>query len=200
MTSAPVIVRVKNGLLVLSPQDTTLSINSNNYSADPLLMTYTWPDNKPANAILMKFDLSPLPAGAVVQDAQLFLALLQSDTVLTDAYNVSAHKVVGHNPAIAQANGYFADNATPWSPSACCHDAVPLAQSDISPAYATTAVDARRPVSRRGRSPRWCRNGSPIRPPTSACCSTRTCRRPTTTIGTSRAWTMPIRACGRCCG
>ena len=141
-TSAPAIVNVTNGLLVLSPQDTSLSINNTNYSADPLLRTYTWPDYKPANAILMRFDLSPVPPGAVVQDAQLFLALLQSDTLASDTYSVSAHKVVGRNPVIAQANGYFADSVTAWSPSACCSDSVPLAQSDISPAYATVAVDA----------------------------------------------------------
>ena len=141
-TSAPAVVTVTNGLMVLSPLDTSLSINTTNYSADPLLMTYTWPDFKPANAILMKFDLSTLPPGAVIQDAQLVMALLQSDAAVTESYNVSAHKVVGKNPVIAQANGYFADSATAWSPSTCCHDSVPLAQSDISPAYATRAVDA----------------------------------------------------------
>jgi hypothetical protein len=140
-TSAAVIVSVNNGLLVLSPQDTTLSINATNYSADPMLMTYTWPDQRTANAIMLKFDLSPLPPGAVVQDAQLLLALLQSDTAVTETYSVSANKVVGRNPVIAQATGYLADSVTSWSPSACCHDGVPLAQSDISPPYATVAVD-----------------------------------------------------------
>src|SRR6185436_7024437 len=97
-TSAPVLVRVTNGLLVLSPQDTSLNLNSTNYSADQLLMTYTWPDYKPANAILMKFDLSAMPPGAVVHDAQLVLALMPSDTVVADTYAIGAHKVVGRSP------------------------------------------------------------------------------------------------------
>jgi hypothetical protein len=140
-TSAPIIVAVKNGVVWLSPQDTTLMINANNYSADPSLMTYTWPDNAPANAIVMKFDLGSLPAGSIVSDATLMLALVQSDLLPELTYNVSANKVINLNPVIAQANGYNADAATPWTPSACCSGGVPLAQSDISPAYATVAVD-----------------------------------------------------------
>jgi hypothetical protein len=141
-TSLPVPVTVKNGVLVLMPEDTTLNINANNYSADQMLTTYTWPDQRPANAVLMKFDLSAVPAGAIVNDATLLLSLVQSDAVVTETYNVTANKVVGRNPVIAQATGYLADAATNWTPSGCCHNGVPLAQADISPPYATVAVDA----------------------------------------------------------
>ena len=41
-------------------------LNATNYSSDPLVRTYTWPDYQVANAGLMKFDLSVLPAGALV--------------------------------------------------------------------------------------------------------------------------------------
>ena len=43
-------------------------------------MTYTWPDNQVANAILMKFDLSAIPTGAAVTDATLRLALVSRMT------------------------------------------------------------------------------------------------------------------------
>jgi len=140
-TSAPIIAAVKNGILYLSPQDTSLSINSNNYSTDPLLMTYTWPDNRPANAILMKFDLASVPPGSVVSEATLFLSLVESDAQPSPTYSMSAKKVVGRNPVIAQATGYNADAAIQWTPNACCQDSVPLAQADMSSAYATVAVD-----------------------------------------------------------
>ena len=121
-TSPAVSVTVNNGVLSLSPQDTSLNINANNFSTDTVLTTYTWPDATVANAILMKFDLSTVPPGAVVEDAKLYLALVQSDTMSAATYTVTAHKVVGANPVIAQATGYHADGVTAWTPSACCHD------------------------------------------------------------------------------
>ena len=59
-----VAVTVSNGTLSLSPLDTSLRLDTTNYSTDTQLTTYTWPDNKVANAILMEFDLSSLPADA----------------------------------------------------------------------------------------------------------------------------------------
>ena len=140
-TSAPVAVTVRNGVLVVAPSDTSLNLNANNYSAAAELTAYTWPDFQPANAILMKFDFSPLPANAVVQEAQLHLALTQSDALAAPTYSMSASKVLNHNPVIALATGYTADGVTGWTPSNCCHDGVPLAQSDLSPPYATVDVD-----------------------------------------------------------
>ncbi len=63
-----------------------------------MLTTYTWPDYKVANAILMKFDLSSLPPGAVVQDAKLFLALVQSDLTLAPTYTVSCEQGARQQP------------------------------------------------------------------------------------------------------
>ena len=105
--------------LQLSPQDTSLNINASNYSAQPLLTAYTWPDNQIANAILLKFDLSTLPAGATVQQAVVSLALVQSDATADATYTMTAHKLVVKNPVIGAATGYTSDGVTPWTPSAC---------------------------------------------------------------------------------
>src|SRR5207247_1997617 len=142
-TSASVAVTVSNGTgtLVLSPQDTYLNLNTTNYSAQPTLNTYTWPDNQEANAILMKFDLSGLPPGAVVQQATLQLALVEADTAPEATYTVTANKVLGKNPVISGATGYTSDGATAWTANTCCSNGVPLAQGDISSASDTRAID-----------------------------------------------------------
>jgi hypothetical protein len=138
--SAPVSVAVANGGLRLSPQDTFVSLDATNYSSQPTLTTYTWPDNKVANAIVLKFDLSPLPTAAVVQQATLHLTLTESDRTPDTSYTVTAHKLQGKNPSITSATGHMADGVTPWTPNSCCYDGVPLAQADISPAYDTRTI------------------------------------------------------------
>src|SRR5689334_19416274 len=50
----------------LAPKDTYLKSDKKNYSTSTTLATYTWPDRKIANVVLMKFDLSSLPPGAIV--------------------------------------------------------------------------------------------------------------------------------------
>jgi hypothetical protein len=143
-TSTPVTVTVANTVvttLSLSPQDTSLNLNATNYSTATTLTTYTWPDQRVANAILMKFDLASLPANAVVQDATLQLALVESDAAADPTYAVSAHKIVGRNPAIAAATGYTFDGVTGWTANTCCSSNVPMAQADISAAYDTQAID-----------------------------------------------------------
>jgi hypothetical protein len=126
--------------LSLAPQDTSLNLNATNYSGDTTLTTYTWPDNQIANAILMKFDLSSVPAGAVVQQATLNLALVQSDTAAAATYTVTANKVIGQNPVIATVTGYTTDGVTSWTPNTCCSGNVPMAQADISSPYNTQAI------------------------------------------------------------
>ena len=139
--SATAAAVAETGTLVLSPQDTSLNINATNSSTDTVLTTYTLPDYQVANAVVMKFDLSPLPAGAVITGATLHLALIDSDNSANATYTVSAHKVIGKNPVISQATGYTADGHTNWTATACCYNGVPLAQADISPAYDQQAID-----------------------------------------------------------
>ena len=134
-------VSAADTVVTLSPQDTSLTLKAVSQSTNPLLMTYTWPTRKAANAILMKFDLSAIPAGAVVTDATLELALLQSDQGPESTYTVSAHKVVGRNPVITAATGFLASATSAWTPNTCCSGNVPLAQADISPPYDAQPID-----------------------------------------------------------
>jgi hypothetical protein len=139
--SAGVSVTIENGILILSPEDTVLNLDAMNYRTSTTLATRTWPNNRAASAILMKFDFAAVPAGAVVHDAKLHLNLVESDASADRAYTVAVHKIVGKNPLIAGATGYTADGATNWTPNACCQNAVPLAQGDISAAHDSPAID-----------------------------------------------------------
>lgn len=137
-------ISVSSGLVTvtLSPADTTLNIDSTNVSTDQRLNTYTYPANRVANVILMKFDLSQVPANATVQSAVLQLALVAVDGATTDpTYSVSLHQVFNRNPDITRATGMTADGIAPWTPNACCLDGVPLAQADLSPARSVAAVN-----------------------------------------------------------
>ena len=58
----------------------------------------------------MKFDLSSVPAGSVIQQAILHLSLVDSDTTTDTTYTITADKVTGKNPVIASATGYTAEN------------------------------------------------------------------------------------------
>lgn len=121
--------------------DTFLKVDDSVNSAEPTLNTYTWPAQRIANAILMKFDLSGIPSGAVVQHATLHLALVESDALAAPTYTITVHKVINKNTDLSRATGNTYDGVNPWSANACCYQDIPLAQGDISPAYDTQAVD-----------------------------------------------------------
>jgi hypothetical protein len=123
------------------PTDTSISLDTNNKSAESILTTYTWPNNQIANAILMKFDLSQLPAGASIQDATLSMALVESDSASDPTYTVTAHKIINRNPVINAATGYTFNGSANWDPASCCYSGIPLGQADISTAYDTKAID-----------------------------------------------------------
>ena len=181
--------------MTLSPQDTSLTLKTVTQSANPLLMTYTWPARKAANAILMKFDLSAIPAGAVVTDATLGLALVQSDQGPETTYTVSAHKVVGKNPVITAATGFVRQRRHPPGRRTRAVPATYRSRRRTSLRPTTPNPSTRRPATSRGPSPPSRRSGSPAPRPTSASCSTRTSPPwPTATV-TSPAWSTPIRAC-----
>jgi chitodextrinase len=121
--------------------DTFLNLDTASHNQEIILNTYTWPANRVANAVLMKFNLSGLPAGAVIQSATLNLALVESDTTADATYSVSVHKVINRNPDLARATGYTYDGTNSWTANSCCDSDIPLAQADISTAYDTEAVD-----------------------------------------------------------
>jgi hypothetical protein len=140
-TSPSVAFTTANGVVRVSPQDTSLNLDAANYSTSPQLTTYTWPSQQVANAIVMKFDLSIVPAGSVIQSAVLRLALIGSDTTSDPIYTITAHRILDRNPVVSAATGYTSDGVTPWAANACCYANVPLAQADVSSPYDTQAID-----------------------------------------------------------
>jgi len=121
--------------------DTYLGLDASANSAEPTLNTYTWPAQRIANAVLMKFDFSGIPAGAAVQSATLNIALVESDTLASPTYTITVHKLINKNPDLTRATGYTYDGVNAWNDNACCYEGVPLAQGDISPPYDTRAID-----------------------------------------------------------
>jgi len=128
--------------VVLRPlADTFLNVNSSVNAALQTLNVYTWPANKIANAILMKFDLTSIPKGATIQSATLNLALVETDATADTSYTTTAHKIINRNPDLARATGLTYDGVNAWAANACCYNQVPLAQSDISAPYDTKIID-----------------------------------------------------------
>ena len=112
-------------------KDTYINLNDEVNAGQNRLNTYTWPADMPANAILLKFDLTQLPATAQIQKA--ILTLYQAEAGGDETYDVSAHKIINHNPELAYADGYTFDGITDWTANAACYDNIPLAQADIAP-------------------------------------------------------------------
>jgi murein DD-endopeptidase MepM/ murein hydrolase activator NlpD len=120
-------------------QDTFININTTTGVSSAQLNTYTWPINRPANAVLMKFDLSRIPAGASIQSA--VLTLYQTTGGGDATYDVSVHKLIHHNPNLSTATGYTYDGTNAWNASSACYNGIPLAQSDIAPAEDVNRLD-----------------------------------------------------------
>src|SRR5262249_5421249 len=60
-------------------EDTFLNLGTQNYVSEVQLNTYTLPADTVANTILIRFDLSVIPAGANILQARLFLYLVGWD-------------------------------------------------------------------------------------------------------------------------
>lgn len=116
-------------------QDSFININYDVNATKTTLNTYTWPANKPANAIMMKWDVSALPANAQIQSATLSLYMTGSGG--DGLYDIPIYEIINKSPVIANCNGYSHDGTNQWSPSSLPYNSIPLAQSDIA-----TAVDA----------------------------------------------------------
>ena len=126
----------------LSPQDTYINISTTNFSGAVELNTYTYPANRVANAILMKFNLSQIPANATIQSAILSLSLTRADSNTSDpTYNISLHQIINRNPDLTRATGRIANATQQWTANTCCYNSYPVAQADIGPARATNAVN-----------------------------------------------------------
>ncbi|KAB0668202.1 DNRLRE domain-containing protein [Oryzomonas sagensis] len=120
-------------------EDTFLNINTDVNASNVALNTYTWPANTPANAILMKWDVSALPANAQIQSATLNLNLISSSG--DASYQIPVSEIINKQPVIAKSTGYTYDGTNPWTASSVPYGGVPLAQSDIAPAADAPLID-----------------------------------------------------------
>ncbi|MHB8056969.1 MAG: Ig-like domain-containing protein [Desulfuromonadaceae bacterium] len=120
-------------------EDTFLKINNDVSSTSTMLSTYTWPAAKPANAILMNWNLSALPANAQIQSATLSLYMTGSggDT----QYEIPVSGIVNKTPVIAKSNGNTYDGTNAWTASSATQNSIPMAQSDIAAAVDAPLVD-----------------------------------------------------------
>lgn len=120
-------------------EDTFLNINNAVNATSTMLGTYTWPAAKPANAILMNWNLSALPANAQIQSATLSLYMTGSGG---DAqYEIPVSGIVNKSPVIAKSNGNTYDGTNAWTASSVAYNSIPLAQSDIAAAVDAPLVD-----------------------------------------------------------
>jgi len=121
--------------------DVFLNIDATNYGSSATLNVYTWPDHKIANAIVLKFGLASIPAGATISSATLNLNLTKSDATADPTYTVTVHKIVNKNPDLSRSTGYTYDGANTWTQNACCYNNIPLAQADIGAPVDTKSID-----------------------------------------------------------
>ena len=135
------VLRSPSTVTINPTADTYLNIDAMVHAPEESLNVYTWPDDKIANAIVMKFDLSTIPPGSAISSATLNLYLRKTDATSDPTYTVAVHKVVNKNPVIASATGSTYDGVNSWTPNSCCYNNVPLAQADIGPAVDTKSID-----------------------------------------------------------
>lgn len=124
-------------------QDTFLNLNRTNSSASAQLNAYTWPANMPANTILMKWDLSQIPAGSTIVSATLSLYMQGAyGTGGKALYNISAQKVINSNPVVSQATGYNYSSTGTWTAvSGKTYNNIPLAGGDVAAAEDVKGID-----------------------------------------------------------
>ena len=110
-------------------QDTFINMDHDRNYSSTQLNTYTWPVNRAANAIIMKWDLSSLPPDVYIQNATLSLYLMAAGG--DNPYNLTVHKIINHDPLITECDGYTYDGINGWTASG---QTPPLAQADIQSA------------------------------------------------------------------
>jgi PKD repeat protein len=121
-------------------EDTYINLNDQNYSDNETLRLYTWPADKAANAIIMKWDLSAIPGDAEIREAmvQLYMSDMEADGG-DDPYDVSVHRIVNHDPVISVCSGSTYDGVNGWTHHG--DDNITLAQSDIASEESIVSVD-----------------------------------------------------------
>jgi hypothetical protein len=106
-----------------------------NYSTNPLVRTYIWPDKHVANRGFLKWDLSSLPAGIHVANARLRLYYADEEGEGgDDVYSVHVAKVIGANPDVGQATWNSSDSINGWT------GGTDGGAKNIAPAESTVAV------------------------------------------------------------
>jgi hypothetical protein len=117
-------------------KDTFLNVGEAgvNYSSNSeSIKTYTWPTNTAANRIVMKWDLSALPQDAIIQEATLSLYMYSYGG--DDNYEITAHKIINHNPDISSCTWNTYDDTNSWTGGANG------GEQDMAPAESSTIVD-----------------------------------------------------------
>jgi len=114
--------------------DTYTNLNPEIYAHAEKLQTYSWsPESphKPANTIIMKADLTKIPAYATVLEAKL--TLFQMEAYGEGEYTTSIHRIIGKNPVIAQVTGFNALSGEAWTPvpEGATFNNIPLGLADI---------------------------------------------------------------------
>ena len=119
--------------------DTYLNLNAENNLTNVSLNTLTWPADTVANAIVMKIDLSKLPAGIIIENA--VLSLYMNDAGGDDLYDVAIHKIINHNPNMELCTGHVYDGTNTWTANDSCYNSIPLAQADLAVAEESISLD-----------------------------------------------------------
>ena len=104
------------GVTDFSPTgDTSLNVNTTNYSTDTNLKVYSWPSNEPSNTAILVFDTSAYSAQGVIHSATLKLFVEESGG--DAAMNVAVARL-NVDPVVAQATGEVYAAGSDWtSPS-----------------------------------------------------------------------------------
>jgi len=126
-------------------KDTYTNINETIYDEADVLITYSWSrpsPNKVSNTIIIKVDLSSLPADASIEEAKL--ALYQISANGQESYQNSVHKIINKNPSISQTTGKRCSASTLWSPApGKTFNNIPLGLADIQASEDTLVLTSR---------------------------------------------------------
>lgn len=117
-------------------QDTYLNTNDINYSNDSeAIKTYTLPTNTAANRIAMKWDLLALPQDAIIEATLSLYMYGFEKTGGDDNYEITAHKIINHNPVISSCTWNTYDGTNSWTGGANG------GEQDMAPVESSTIVD-----------------------------------------------------------